>query len=93
MKVPAVLRAGDSWLDDSNTQKLRLMLAAHNIKIDDCYEIHFGKSSMEVYRFKTDSMGHKFTENGGVARQPAVRIRYRAGLAPEVEDGHTGTGR
>jgi hypothetical protein len=85
MKVPPVLRAGDSWLtDDSNLRELTGLLQAYGVNIHDCYEIHFGRKSMQIYRWKVNETGHKSIENGSVARRAAESFTYQSGLTPEV---------
>ena len=91
MKVPRVLRAGDSWLNEySNLRELTGLLDAYGVDVNDVYEIQFGRRSMQVYRWKVDEVGHRYMENGSVSQRAAESFSYRAGEAPEVVDGSIG---
>jgi hypothetical protein len=60
VKVPSVLEPSDSWLwMDDNQRDLRLFLDAYGVDINDVFRIEFRKRSMSVYRYATDSGGHR----------------------------------
>lgn len=86
LHVPQSLKPGDQWLqDESNYIDLRLLLNAYDVNIYDCYEIAFGVTAMTVYRYKTIDENVRYIENGDVAREDPLTIRYRDGLKPRLQ--------
>lgn len=82
MRVPRLLEVGDTWLNQyANVEHLRLFLVAHRIDIDDVYKIQFGSRSMTVYQYDHPRRAGK---NGVTARLDPLKIKYRAGLVPEL---------
>ncbi len=86
IEVPAHLTHESSWLwEGSNQTNLRLFLQAYGIDVTDCYEIHFAKRWMKVFRYEKDEQGQRFkTDSGDVARLKPKTVQYRGGLTPIV---------